>query len=283
MGTRLIYKKFEQVEDSIRRNTPATLYKYRDWDNKFNRQTLTENTLWLAHPKDLNDPYDIRVPVTFDVSEIEHPAFYREFRKYGKVAFAGRARNSQELEILLQNKLCRIKEDPATFFEANVHSMRNSNLFDGIGVLSLSAECMNPAMWAYYGSNSHGFCMGFDTIELLRDRLWSFGPCKYSDEPIRLSLINPPDRKNELFLKSTTWSQEREYRCIELSIKTSADRAIKFNKSILKEVLLGTDIQKEHEAEIIKILKHSYDSKVLLFKMKHSTSGYKLERAQIDY
>jgi hypothetical protein len=237
----------------------------------------------MAHPKELNDPYDIRVPVTFDVAEIEHPTFYKEFRKYGQVAFASLARNPQDLEILLQNKLRMIKEDPTAFFEKNLEVMRSSNLFDGVGVLSLSAECMNPAMWAYYGSNNQGFCVGFDTIELLRDHLWSFGPAKYSDEPIRISLINPQDRKNEFFLKSTTWSHEKEYRCIEFSIKTNSDRKIKFNRSIIKEVLFGTAIKKEHEEEIIDLLKQDYDSKVLLFKMKHSSSGYNLKRVQVDY
>ena len=45
---------------------PEIIYKYRDWTNSYNKQ-ITHREIYLASPKDLNDPFDCRVTPNFDL------------------------------------------------------------------------------------------------------------------------------------------------------------------------------------------------------------------------
>jgi hypothetical protein len=74
-----LFERFEEVEESIKRSAPKIVYKYRgDWNNPYHRKLITEQLMWFAPPKELNDPYDIRTPVRFDITEIEHPLFFQK-------------------------------------------------------------------------------------------------------------------------------------------------------------------------------------------------------------
>ena len=74
--TNHLFEKIEDVEDSIKQWAPKIIYKYRsDWKNDNNRKFITEQAAWFACPEELNDPYDIRIPVRFDTEEIENPIF----------------------------------------------------------------------------------------------------------------------------------------------------------------------------------------------------------------
>lgn len=64
--TNYIFEDFKEVEESIKKLAPPVIYKYRgDWNNPNHKELITKQTLWFAAPRDLNDPYDIRTPITF--------------------------------------------------------------------------------------------------------------------------------------------------------------------------------------------------------------------------
>ena len=44
---------------------PQIIYKYRDWQIGYHRNILTHNQIFLASPKDFNDPFDCRIPEDF--------------------------------------------------------------------------------------------------------------------------------------------------------------------------------------------------------------------------
>ena len=43
------------------------IYKYRDWSKEFHRRMITDRELYLASPKDFNDPFDCRITQNFEL------------------------------------------------------------------------------------------------------------------------------------------------------------------------------------------------------------------------
>ena len=44
---------------------PEKVYKYREWRNGSHKNLLLYNELYLASPKDFNDPFDCRIPPNY--------------------------------------------------------------------------------------------------------------------------------------------------------------------------------------------------------------------------
>ena len=82
-----VFDDFSEVEEDVRNKVPPVIYKYRDWENNLHKKILTENLIWFASPKSLNDPFDIRAPYRFNFDEVNHPLFYETLRKYAKIAY----------------------------------------------------------------------------------------------------------------------------------------------------------------------------------------------------
>jgi hypothetical protein len=62
-----LFEDFKDVEETIKKLAPKVIYKYRaDWNNAYQKELITKQHLKFASPKELNDPYDIRIPVRFN-------------------------------------------------------------------------------------------------------------------------------------------------------------------------------------------------------------------------
>jgi len=239
------YLNFADIEEEVKAKAPPVVYKYRHWENDFHKSILTENLIWFAHPKDLNDPYDIRVPVRFNFDEVDHPIFFERLKYHAQSRFPHLHPDSRDFKVICENQFDIIKANPKAHFEKNYKEIREGVLYDSIGVFSLSKDPLNETMWAHYGNNSKGFCVGFDTIALSKELDMAFGHVHYDDQPPLHSFIKPIDenQKNEIFLKHTNWKYEEEFRIITLRIKNEADRKVLFNQSIIKEVIVGANMQ----------------------------------------
>jgi hypothetical protein len=56
----------------MKNGIPQVVYKYRDWNNPFHKNILLHNEIYLASPKDFNDPFDCRIPMNFqNMSEVQ--------------------------------------------------------------------------------------------------------------------------------------------------------------------------------------------------------------------
>src|SRR5689334_1319806 len=102
----IVFERFEEVEESIRKDAPPIVYKYRDdWNNPFHKSLLTERKAWFSAPRELNDPDDIRIPLKFDVSEIEHPKFFEKMVKHFKQSNSGLLVTDSEIISICENRL----------------------------------------------------------------------------------------------------------------------------------------------------------------------------------
>ncbi len=279
-----LFNHFAEIEQEVIEAVPPITYKYRQWSEPNHQSILTKNGIWFTHPKELNDPYDIRVPVRFDYSEIDKPEFFEVLKMQTQIRFPQFPPKSREFRVVCDNKLDIIKENPQKHFEENYLELRESDLYDRIGVFSLTSDCLNETMWAHYGNNAKGFCIGFDTVDLLKKAPGGFGFVDYEKDPPLHSFIRPisENQKDEMYLKNTKWEYEKEFRLLTFRVKSDKDRLFNFNPAIIKEIVLGSLISNEDRNEIIEILKKKYKSKVRLFICKASASSYSLQREEID-
>jgi hypothetical protein len=77
------FENFEEVENNVIKEAPKIVYKYRaDWNNQYHRELITEKKLWFAPPRELNDPFDIRIQLKFSADEINNPIFFEKLKKH---------------------------------------------------------------------------------------------------------------------------------------------------------------------------------------------------------
>lgn len=278
-----IFEKFEEVEDSIRQVAPKVVYKYRgDWNNPYHRELITKQALWFAAPRELNDPYDIRTPVQFDVAEIDDPDFLLKMMEGYKMMNPRIAFTERELRVICQNKLdYEIKKDPLAYFRKNYKEIRDGELFDRVGLFSCSADPENEAMWAYYGNNSRGFVVGFNTVNMARDLICTIGPVRYDDNvPFHSFLKNKQDDEVDLlFLKSKRWESEKEFRFITIEDDAKFNRVKHYSIDTVHEFLLGSSFPKDQRAEFVSEVRKIFPAHIPIYQLhlKATEFGYDRE------
>ncbi|WP_167616309.1 DUF2971 domain-containing protein [Maribellus sediminis] len=169
---------------------PETLIKYYKCD-KNSRDAFLNNYLWAAYPLQFNDP--------FDCSD-----------KFWELS-------SFSSELLLEN----IPEFHEIFSEGQDNFQRR-RLF--IEIFSPGIICLNnqsndneDILWGYY-SNQEGFCIEFNTKELVQ--CYGNLPVKvdYIDDPTQIkkcNLNNPEENMiNWITTKKRIWENEEEWRFI---------------------------------------------------------------------
>lgn len=275
----------EEARKSIEASLPPVLYKYRRWDDEFHRKGLIDAEIYFAHPKNLNDKFDIRIPVTRDYEEINDPRFFEKLKDVVSHFHPTLLRTSLEFLAICVDKMTEIRNDPEAYFEKNNQDIREGTLYDIYGVFSLTKDDCNPTMWAYYSNDNKGFCIGFEPAPIFIATRSSLGSATYRDEPIKESFFEPADHQGFLhdFIKSSKWSHEQEIRFITLFIRKKEDRVVKIDRRLVKEVLLGKDISEEDKEAIINVLKTNYNSAVKLFQMNDRPNGYNYSKTEIAY
>lgn len=280
-----IFEKFEEVQESIRQNVSSIVYKYRaDWKNTFHQKLVTEQIVWFAAPKDLNDPYDIRVPVKFDLSEIDHPIFLEKLQNSFKINNPGIAFTDRDLNVLCEKKFEEIKKDPKTYFETNYRQIREGEIYDRVGVFSCTSDGLNETMWAHYGNNNSGFAVGFNTVELSKNLFCSMGAVRYSDEIPQYNFIN--DNADEVFemflLKSKKWIYEKELRFFIIGDNKNLVREKRYSRESVIEFILGANFPKNDMHEIINDIRKIYTQDIPIYQARPKVSSFGLEKFRVD-
>ena len=191
--------------------------------------------------------------------------------------------NSKEFNTICENQLDIIKIKKKNYFEKNYLKLRDSNLYDQVGVFSLSKNPLNENMWAHYSCNSEGFCVGFDSIELLRRLQLKFGFVDYEEQPPIHSFIKDFDenQKDEMFSKNIKWREEEEFRILTLNIKTVKDRKVNVEPFIIKKIIIGNKMNSTDLNQIKNLIKTKYKGSVKLFSIKPTAFNYGFEKVEL--
>jgi len=196
------------------------LYKYRSaarWtDDACNTARLfKEGKLYYAPPTTLNDPYEAHIELDLtscaEKAEVSHLRVLRERNRL----------NGNYLETLNQT-WAQVKRNVAV----QMNHIKNGTMdfhryyrdvLDHHGVLSLSQERNNLLMWAHYGAEHKGMCLGFD---------WQITGLPEAVEVAYHSMYREVDiwahTEQELariacFQKSAEWFYEREWRSFSVA------------------------------------------------------------------
>lgn len=215
---------------------PKTLYKYRDWESKFHRDLLTKQTAYFASPSSFNDPFDCKIPIRYDIDSdvFLEEIYFNLFRSTAQKMDDKTIREHAKKYVangLIDPK--QFKKNDAKYFE---------NLNKRMGVFSLSKHNSDVLMWGHYAKGHTGFCVGFESSELLlTNNIGYIGKVDYYEEyPTIIPKHGSPSQfKQQIFSKWDKWSYEDEYRLTKNHIE---NRKIPIPKSVFSEVIFGCNM-----------------------------------------
>jgi len=233
---------------------PETIYKYRSWTNTLHKEILTDQFVYMAKPSTFEDPFDCKLDEDYESlkdieiynkyysdSKVKHPHWSkREHKKWANGWFR---------KTPLKNKI----------YIANTRAYFDKEFDEKFGVLSLTANCQNIAMWEKYSDNHNGFCVGFHPKKMF-PFLGGGGAVKYYDELPRIHPLAPFEEKStiKIFSKESKWTFENEYRTHKMyeHFASNDDRKIRLSKECFKEIIFGANLSNSEKEEIMVICRN---------------------------
>lgn len=264
---------------------PEKIYKYRDWSNTYHKNILLKNELYLASPKDFNDPFDCRIPPNLiDLTQAEKDRYINDLA----ISQLDEAqKRGKDFEYLLR-KLEKHFENPKeaqNYYNELMFKSQNKYY----GVLSLSTRWNSILMWSHYSNCHTGFCVGFWEEKLKSSGYFgSGGIVDYSTKFPVIKPSVPRDPKDTIELvflqthtKSEDWTCESEFRLIQNFYPNEPkqfERIINVNNEVFAEVILGINISEPDQKEIIEICR---EKEIPIYKAKPKDFRFEIDRELI--
>jgi len=244
------------------------------------KKLLTQRQIYVASPKEFNDPFDCRITYNFELLDTDEKIrqFIAAFNRR-----KSRIRNPQteNIDELMFNDIRNNRSEVQKEWNDNLFKLQDRDY----GVLSLALDWNSILMWGHYSANHTGFCVGFYEEGLKAENIFGKGgDVIYCDT---FPQINPiEDNTPEIgyiatHTKARDWSYEKEYRFFKLfheKAPTTNDRLIKLGDLAFAEVIMGVNFPKD-ELSNIKEAVHSI--KVPLYQVVKVKGEFKLSRERI--
>ena len=233
---------------------PELIYKFRDWNHSYNRDTLLKQELYFSSPKDFNDPFDCRITKRYELLETKE----KKDQFVNTLLIENFEKFNSNIEGLMHKMDVRLT-DPEKIqqeYEALTFAAHDQ----WYGVLCFSSYWNNILMWSHYANYHKGICIGFYEKKLREGvGVCSGGMVTYNTE---IPVIDPleTDAVKEMFLttqsKAAVWKYESEYRITKLFWDETEphliNRIINYPINAIAEVILGLAILPEHKTEVVK-------------------------------
>ncbi|MCA6368464.1 MAG: DUF2971 domain-containing protein [Cytophagales bacterium] len=259
---------------------PDIIYKYRNWTDKYHKRILTHREVYLASPKDLNDPFDCRITPNFDL--LDNDDKIKDYikvigdRNRGKLAASGQKPEDFQEELFDRLKNNRQEE------QKNWDGQTYRGQDERYGIFSLSGRWNSILMWGHYSASHSGFCVGFhekkmaDSGQFGRGGLINYGP---NFPQIHPSEDYTPERGfTETFSKAQDWSYEQEYRLFKFLKSPKESRLIVVDSSFFAEIILGLNFPEGSLPEMFEI---SDALKIPIYKIVKVPWKFELDRVKI--
>lgn len=230
-------------------------FKYRDWENKNHQKIITENSIYMASPRNFEDEKDCNLPEIFpSIVELLNFLWTNSFSHSQYCILSSEDRH--------KNIIDWVRESPAfdPYGKGKVLSDEfKQEYYDRFGVLSLTKRSNNTKMWEKYGADHKGFCVGLDNA-LLELVVGGAGEVQYYEKlpAIKLLVDNTlTEHVKQVYSKTTEWSFEEEYRCHKMwnHKATTEERNIKLLPFTIKEVIIGESMNEKDMLDIISKVK----------------------------
>ena len=264
------------------------LYKYLP-DNENTLRLLECQELYFSFVQDFNDPFDCRILVDFEGNK-------DDWRKLAESIPISTERKREAMTYLKS----------IDFNPQKIKEQHDKDTFKTAIVYCLSEIRDNILMWSHYTNSHHGICIGFETLiqdnslcimhndsdlnghpEPTYHKFLPISRVEYQDQyPQPYHFIK--GKTDELFAFLTTkgedWKYEKERRII-LAYGDIKKNIIKFDKSILKEVIVGSKLNESFTKQVFNIIKKDYLAKghsVEVFESSLDEQRYKLNIKKIN-
>lgn len=232
---------------------PPILYKYRDYSNEFNKNTLFKLEIFLASTSMFNDPYEGAIPFKYEPEDLTPENIFIKMREMAMEEHPewGEAKIQEYCYEGQQKKLLNDDAHIEKFNETN-----RADIDKTFGILSLTPKPLNYLMWSHYANSHKGFCIGFDADILYEITGGGLGPVSYSDELPKLRLFGDTFdfHTKQLATKSKIWEYEEEYRVVK---SKASKKVIKYPKEMIKKIFLGCKMDLKNKHEIIDFVKQN--------------------------
>ncbi len=238
-------KTFEEME------LPETVYKYRVWDNPFHKTIITKQEVFFAAPTSFEDPLDCKNLIRYDLLTDED--IYSYFLMDSKEKYPERTRQQHRAYAREWSKKTPMNDKKYVKERVEQDFKEYDERF---GVLSLTANPTNEAMWEKYANNHNGFAIGFNPL-IMFPYLGGGGAVSYYDE---LPIILPrpwhsfeEQHNYQIFAKLSKWSFEEEYRThmFRPDPLTIQDRTIKLPPEAITKIIIGKNMPQESVDNLI--------------------------------
>lgn len=213
-------------------NIPNPLYKYYSFHEERD-PTRLNGCLFFSSPIDFNDPYDCQTDVCNNTRDILNKGgVYTMKWLHGKLIELGFPDEEiGELAIGLRDGNMDI---------ANQVHLRQ---IEKLGVLCLTNTDTSITMWAYY-TNHQGYCLQYDTTDIMRDITLDF--VEQMDSQLLLHLWNT----KRYYLNPEVRCAERPKRC------TEAKRL--FNDVFVKAAISNKFFEQKKPEDILNFVQNVY-------------------------
>jgi hypothetical protein len=280
-----LYNFFFSSKKKSMSDFPPTVYKYRDWNNDFHKSILTKNQIYLASPKDFNDPFDCRITTNYSLlKDADIPAYVQK-EVLPQLAYMKRMRMNVDEQMKSFETRLRDREK----FQKESDTIELDGLDDHTGVLALSARWNSILMWGHYGNCHTGFCVGFNEEFLRNSALFGKGGMvHYSNSypELKPNPVKTQEWAMEVSFKKThskakDWSYEEEYRLSSTKYPerfSNEDRIITLPDNYYAEIILGLKISEDHKKEIMKI---GAEKKLPIYQISQIPFEFKMDRIKL--
>lgn len=264
------------------RNDNLIVYKYRNWKDKFHKNLLSKNEVFLTQPKKLNDPFDCTIPICYHLLNSDKKILkcaQLEVNRHRSQLL----KNGRDLSEELNKRIYDLKNNMSSI-------QKLDSEFDFIsfnkhyGVLSLSKNWNNILMWSHYSDSHKGYCVGFWKNKLSSSLNGLCKPVVYNRKN-QYPLIDPmlePSEKNDLkiYHKAFDWKYEAEYRLKKFFEQEASDldRKVLIQNDCFAEITIGMSASSDTERRILSIARKK---KIKVYKAIQVPFKFKLDRIEI--
>lgn len=258
-------------------DTPAILYKYRDYENSYHRLILEKGEIYLPSVNEFNDPQDCNLPFRYREKELTEENIFRKCLEISRRAYPSFTEEEHHERAYREQRARSIfDEHHLEQYDADLYR----SICNTYGLYCLTQDETNFLMWSYYSNSHKGFCVGFNTEKLIRLKLFSLGgKVLYKNQFPKIPLFNNEDSffLNIFFTKSKVWKHENEYRLLH-KFKTGKSHAIPID--IIEEVILGANFPEKDilgfTKQLTQILPHTK-----IFKMELNKTSFGLVKKTV--
>jgi hypothetical protein len=229
---------------------PKTIYKYRDWTNKFHKKLITNREVFFPPAVGLNDPFDSQR--NFDWEELLDPEKHKQYNEIASKRVAQIHNLSEQERIKFMNEGLEQKMNHERIKEMELSVEEKDGWMNKLaGTFTTSLINNSILLWSHYADSHRGFSVGLDT-KLILDSIKHGGDCQFADYNPKLELISMLDDiitelGRKTFAKYEVWGYEFEFRILAGQLKS---HKIFPPPEAFKEIIFGINTSGSDKAEI---------------------------------